>query len=398
MRLAFPDGGRTVLTYCTNVHAIEAPADLLDALFRYCRPVRDRIGTPLLSLGLWISRRASRALASEPAERRRLVEALAANGLEIVTLNGFPYGDFHAERVKEDVYRPDWADVRRYEYTLELATLLEELLPSDIPEGTISTLPLGYVPGGDEAVVEECALRLAHLAVDLDRLAQRRGRPIRVCLEPEPGCLLETTPQAIGFFAEHLRPAARRRGVSDEVLDRHLGLCFDACHQAVAFEDAAASWEAIAAAGIVVGKVQLSCALEASSGSSELLRPFDEPRFLHQVRRRDARGRIDRWMDLLPALESLSAGESEVRVHFHVPLDWRPTGALRTTAGSLADLAGRIAATRPLPHLEVETYTWTVLPEDIRPRDDASLIEGIARELRFAEEALAVHGGARVKV
>src|SRR5207249_680902 len=207
MRLRYPDGGRTILTYCTNVHAIEELTSVLAALSRYCAPVRRRLGVRRLSLGLWLSRRSAGELVASPDARARLREALEANGLELATLNGFPYGDFHAERVKEEVYRPDWADVRRHHYTLDLARILCELLPADVEEGTISTLPLTYAPTAGASSAEECATTLAHLAVDLHRLADRHGRRIRVCLEPEPDCIVETSDQAIAFFHDRLRPA-----------------------------------------------------------------------------------------------------------------------------------------------------------------------------------------------
>src|SRR5438128_954762 len=275
MRIRFPDGGRTILTYCTNVHAMEDLECVLAALARYCAPVPRR-------------------------------------------------------------------------------------------------------------------------------LAERHGRRIRVCLEPEPDCIVETSEQAIAFFHDRLRPAVRRRGVDPSVVDRHLGLCFDACHQAVEFEDPAAAWRKIAQAGIRVGKVQLSCAVEvpeeASSQAEMRLRPFDEIRFLHQVRRRDRKGVIERWTDLGPALAARErlAAPADWRVHFHAPLHWEPQErGLRTTATDLLALIARVAATRPLPHLEVETYTWNVLPESLRPRDDQTLVEGIAREIEFAERALAACGAQR---
>jgi len=399
MRIRFPDGSRTILTYCTNVHAIDDLDSVLAALSRYCAPVRRRLGVRRLSLGLWLSRRSASELLASPDARTQLREALEANGLELVTLNGFPYGDFHAERVKEEVYRPDWADVRRHHYTLDLAHILCELLPTDVEEGTISTLPLTYAPTAGASSAEECATTLAHLAVDLHRLADRHGRRIRVCLEPEPDCIVETSDQAIAFFHDRLRPAVRRRGVDPEIVDRHLGLCFDACHQAVEFEDPAAAWSRISEAGIRVGKVQLSCALEVpeedSSHAEPRLRPFDEIRFLHQVRRRDRKGVIQGWTDLGPALAARErfAEPADWRVHFHAPLHWEPEGhGLRTTTQDLLGLIPRVAATRPLPHFEVETYTWNVLPEAIRPRDDETLVEGIAREIEFAERALAACG------
>src|SRR5207245_3842125 len=229
MRIRFPDGGRTILTYGTIVHAIEDLESVLAALARYRAPVRRRLGVRRLALGLWLSRRSASELLASPDACARLREALDANGLEVVTLNGFPYGDFHAERVKEEVYRPDWTDVRRHHYTLDLAHLLCELLPADVEEGTISTLPLTYGPAAKASSAEECATILAHLAVDLHRLAERHGRQIRVCLEPEPDCIVETSEQAIAFFHDRLRPAGRRAGVGPAAAARRRRRCQGPC-------------------------------------------------------------------------------------------------------------------------------------------------------------------------
>ena len=58
----------------------------------------------------------------------------------VFTINGFPYGNFHGERVKEQVYRPDWSNPDRLEYTVLLFEILEKLLqPGE--EGSVSTLP-----------------------------------------------------------------------------------------------------------------------------------------------------------------------------------------------------------------------------------------------------------------
>jgi len=388
-----------ILTYCTNVHPIEDLVAASEALSRYCAPVRRRLGIERLSLGLWLSRRAASALAGSADERRRFAETLAANGLEAVTLNGFPYGDFHAERVKQNVYRPDWSDPRRFEYTLDLARILADLLPYDVDEGTISTLPLGYAPWMDADHLGACAEAMARLAAELDGIAQSTGRFVRLCLEPEPDCAVETTRQAIDFFWGPLLGAARRLGTSDRALGQHLGLCFDACHQAVQFEDPQRAWSELVAAGIQVGKIQLSCALAAPGESADLLAAFDEPRFLHQVRRRSGDGTLDARADLGEALRERGAlrRDGDWRVHFHAPLHWRPEAgdALGTTVDDLLRLLPEIVTGDRLPHLEVETYTWSVLPERLRPQDDESLIEGIAREIEFVERALAEIGVVR---
>jgi sugar phosphate isomerase/epimerase len=377
--------GPALLSYCANVHPGETLADVLTAVRRFAGPVRRELGLTQMGLGLWLSRRALSAAQAEGVGALR--DALAEEDLVVFTMNGFPYGNFQGEVVKRDVYRPDAATDERREYLYGLACVLAELVPADAGEATISTLPLGH---RDEMVGERvlaAARQLGRLAADLARLRDRTGRAVRVCLEPEPGCVIETTDQVARFFTETLP----RAGVSRELVDAHLGVSFDTCHQAVQFEDPRAALATLAAAGVRVGKVQLSSALVIPQPSlpqarAELLR-FDEPRFLHQVR-----CRIDDEVlgfDELGDAEQLPVSRAW-RVHFHVPIHRQLMGALSTTRSFIEEtLRALVGGPLPLPHLEVETYTWSVLPEGERPVDDAGLIRGLAAEMRFVIDQLA---------
>jgi sugar phosphate isomerase/epimerase len=389
MRIRTAEGREALLTYCANVHAGETLSDVLEMASRFAGPVRCRLGVAEMGLGLWLSRTALTELRAEGLARLR--DALADEGLFAFTLNGFPYGDFQAAVVKRRVYHPDAGTEERRTYLRELAEALTSLLPDDLDAGTISTLPLGH-RGEAGLDLEARALdQLCGLAQDLARLRERTGKSIRVCLEPEPGCLIETTPEAVRFFTEALPDAARRHGVEAAAWQEHLGLCFDACHQAVAFEDAAAALRSLRAAGVAVGKAQLSSALVVRApGSAEarrLLAGFDEPRFLHQARAQRDDGGLAA-VDDLPEAAQLPA-DRPWRVHFHVPIHRALVGELGTTRDFLEAALGELRRWDRLPHLEVETYTWSVLPEGERPRDDAGLIEGIAEELRWVRDRVA---------
>jgi len=387
VRLAIGEGRTALVTYCANVHPGERLAELWAALDA-AAAVRARLGLERMAIGLWLSRPAQGELGSSGA---LLADELAARDLEVFTMNGFPYGNFHAPVVKRAVYHPDWTTAERRGYTLALAEILAGLLPPDLQDGTISTLPLGHRE--EEADGAAALDQLCRLAVDLARLADRTGRRVRVLCEPEPGCLLETTRDAVEWWTAALPAAARRTGVPYDVVAAHLGICFDTCHQAVAFEDPAASLDALAAAGVPVGKMQLSSALvipapRSPEGRAALAR-FAEPRFLHQVRARDGSalaGADD--MDLTDALP-----DSAWRIHFHVPIHRAAVGEVDTTRDFLRGaLVWLRAPGRALPHLEVETYTWSVLPEGERPSDTASLCAGIAAELAWVAAELT--GGA----
>ncbi|HXY34464.1 MAG TPA: metabolite traffic protein EboE, partial [Planctomycetaceae bacterium] len=324
---------------------------------------------------------------------RRFAEGLRRRGLTCHTLNAFPFGDFHSPRVKENVYVPSWADRARLDYTLGAARTLAQLLPAG-EDGSISTVPLGY-PGLDSApeFLGRYVDNLIAAARELDRLRDESGYTIRVGLEPEPCCWLDTTPSAIEFFTTRLWPAARERGCSDQVRT-HIGLCFDVCHQAVAFEDVGRSIAAFDEAGIRINKIHITCAIELREPANNraaraALAQYCEPRYLHQTKARLADGRVLTQFDLDPGFalepppEFLAA--SAWRTHFHVPVDAERLGPLTTTR---AELRAALAAVRRLsyaPHLEVETYTWDVMPGG-GPLD---LVDGLSRELRATQALLA---------
>ncbi|GGC13494.1 metabolite traffic protein EboE [Cellulomonas carbonis] len=382
MRLHHPDGTRVHLAYGTNVHPAEDVDGLLAQLDRYGRRVREHLGVATLGLGLWLPARAAAALAADPAGTDRLRSALRAAGLEVVTLNAFPYAAFHAPRVKHAVYRPDWSTPERLAYTLDCAAVLTRLLPDDADRGSISTLPLGWRAGWDRTRHRAAEDALHRLTDGLRALADRTGRVVRVGLEPEPGCVLETSTDAV----------ARLGGLDAE----HLGVCLDLCHVATEFEDPAAAVERVRDAGIPVVKVQVSAALHAADPTvaRTALSAFAEDRFLHQVRERAGRrdAAVVRRDDLPDALgaDGLPA-VGPWRVHVHVPVHHEPEPPLTSTRDALLrGLAAVLGSPAALTdHLEVETYTWSVLPDHLRPADDDGLVAGLAAELAWTRDRLA---------
>lgn len=398
MRLELGDGRRALLSYCANVHPGERLTDLWAALDA-AQLVRTSLGLDKLGLGLWLARAALAELGTAPGGAATfLADELAWRGLEVVTINGFPYGNFHADVVKRAVYHPDWTTEERPAYTLALAELLAAVLPPDRESGTISTLPIAHRGeiAGDPASHEARACDLlCALAGDLARLRVRTGKHIRVCLEPEPGCTVETTADAVRLWTEALPLATERTGTSPAAVREHLGVCFDTCHLAVAFEEPADSLDSLAAAGVPVGKMQLSSALAIAAPASHAgrgaLTRFAEPRFLHQVRTLGDGGELIGADDVDPDLSVLDElpADRPWRVHFHVPIHRDAVGEVGTTREFLRGaLAWLVSSTGPLPDLEVETYSWNVLPGDERPGDLADLVAGIAAEMRWVRREL----------
>jgi hypothetical protein len=392
------------LTYCTNIHRGETWPEVLAALERHLPAVKASFAPDRrLGVGLRLSALAAQALrdARAFAQLRGLLDA---HDLYVFTINGFPYGPFHGVRVKEEVYQPDWQHEERLVYTDLLADLLADLLPDEPDlEGSVSTVPgtfkpLAQAPGVAERIADNMVRHAAHLFL----LRARTGRTIALALEPEPYCLLETIDETVRFFEQHLfagRAVERlanlcgvSRGDAEQALHRHLGVCYDVCHAAVEYEDPRGGLAQLRAAGIRVPKLQLSAALRIApvdAARAERLRAFDEPVYLHQVVERQG-GALTRYLDLPQAFAALGDGAAangprEWRVHFHVPIFLAEIEHFSTTQDFLREI---LAIHREQPvsaHLEVETYSWDVLPEQDRQDDVAT---AIARELAWVRDRL----------
>ena len=374
---------RLPLSYCTNVH----PGLTLDAvnagLDAFTRPAAENFGRPLAA-GLWLAQPVIAELTQSPGATRVFAESLRARAFTCHTLNAFPFGNFHSERVKKNVYLPDWSTPERLQYTQECARVLATLLPDDC-QGSISTVPLGFksLPHGD-GFLERCCDRLIALAQFLEQLEEETDKCVRLAIEPEPLCVLELTSETIAFF-EMLRQRADDARAR-EAVERFIGGCYDVCHQAVEFEDVPASIRALSESDIRINKVHITCAVELDNPREnvkgrEALAHFVEPRYMHQTMIRRSSGQIERLPDLTseialsPAEESLDA--DKWRIHFHVPVDADNLGPLGTTRNELKAALRSVAGLLYAPHLEVETYTWNVLPG----RQQVALVDGLTREL-----------------
>ncbi len=396
MKLSLP--AQPHLTYCTNIHPAESWAEVRENLARYVLAVKARVAPDRpFGVGLRLSAQAAESLEA-PRELEAFREFLDAHGLYVFTINGFPYGVFHRQRVKEEVYLPDWLDPARLVYTDRLARILAAVLPAEPGlEGSVSTAPGAFKARvkdeGDAARMAEQMIR--HVAA-LHRLSEQTGKVISLALEPEPCCHMETVAETVTFFERHLLSAGAvgrlatltglGRAASEAFLRSRLGVCFDACHMAVEFEDPRDALETLRRAGIRIGKFQISAGLRVPLRGHDperlaALRPFAESVYLHQVVERGAGGLI-RYVDLPQALAAAERGGEprEWRVHFHVPLFLERLGPFLNTQEFLVTLLDLVRHDPPSQHFEVETYTWDVLPEEYRRED---VVTAIAREIEW---------------
>jgi hypothetical protein len=390
-----PDG-RGWLTYCLNIHPAESWEAVRAALLGPTRAIKAQVSPDApFAVGLRFSAETVRDLA-DPAARADLVQILAREDYRAVTVNGFPYGPFHGTRVKENVYQPDWRSAERLGYTTDLTDLMAGIAPTG-ETVSLSTVPGAFKPLGVGAEAEMAA-NYIRAAAHCARLRERTGVEITIAIEPEPFCFLETIVESVAFFEAHLfcdravammaDLAGLSRGEAAAALPRHLGLCYDVCHAAVEYEDARASLAALRGAGVPIHKLQLSSALritQVDAAAREALTAFDEPTYLHQIVARRGTD-LSRFPDLPEALERGAAADGEEwRVHFHVPVFVGELPEFSTTKDFLAQILALHRETPISPHLEVETYTWGVLPEALT-RD--GLEAAVARELDWVMERL----------
>lgn len=369
------------LAYCTNVHRGESWLETLLSLQKYIPAIRQRVCPDKpFAIGLRLSERAAREL-SDAAALLEFRRWMGKNSCYVFTINGFPYGQFHATRVKEHVYSPDWSAPERVAYTNLLFNLLAEMMPKEV-EGSVSTLPCtfkGFYPTNDtlKLIRQNLWKTVEHIA----RLSSKTGRTLHLGLEPEPLCWLESTAETLHFF-DHMRAEHPR----DERLMQHLGVNYDTCHFAVEYEEPQTALGCLINAGIKISKIHLSSALKVTPTpeAREKLRVFADDIYLHQVVSRNSAGERAIFTDLPEALGAARTAYRdetvelpEWRIHFHVPLHAPAAAPFDNTNDdllSVLDLLGQYPAI--CSHLEMETYTWEVLPPELKERDVADQIAG----------------------
>jgi hypothetical protein len=378
------------LAYCTNVHRGETWAQTFGTLEQFTLRVRDRVapGRPF-AIGLRLGAQTAREL-SDRATLTAFQRWLERENCYVFTINGFPHGRFHGGRVKEQVYLPDWTSDERVAYTNLLFDLLAELVPAGV-EGSVSTVPASY----KEFIKSEeqvAAMRrnvwrsVEHIAA----VSERTGKTLHLGLEPEPLCYLETSAEMVRFYQQL---ASDRPG--DDRLGRHLGVNYDTCHLAIEFEDPREAMRRYREAGVKISKLHFSNALRVRPTPEALaaLRPFDDVVYFHQVISRSADGALRTYKDLDVALAEAAKNPppatDEWRIHFHIPLHCEPTALYGNTADHLLGVMDELAQDPAMcSHLEMETYTWEVMPGEMK-RD---IVEQLAGEYAWTLRELGQRG------
>ncbi|MEH1780514.1 MAG: metabolite traffic protein EboE [Nostoc sp.] len=398
------------LTYCSNIHPGESWLEVFANLKTYIPELKSRLSpTEPFGIGLRLANIAAKQLL-ESNNLAQLQTWLTQQDLYVFTLNGFPFGGFHRQVVKDQVYLPDWSTEERVDYTLNLAQILATLLPEEL-DGGISTLPLSYKPWWEkdqatfEIVLKKSCLNIASVVVEMIRIREETGKILHIDLEPEPDGLIENTSEIIDFYQNWLLPIGGNylseklnieQSLAETKLLEHVRICYDTCHFSVEYEQPKSVFTRLQSAGIKIGKIQISAAIkvkipadvEKRSLIVERLRPFAESTYLHQVIERRNDGTLHHYPDLITALPHLEQSLAEEwRTHFHVPIFIHDYQILQSTQDDIATVLYLLQTNNACSHLEIETYTWDVLPSEMK----IDLLTSIQREYEWVLKELAAN-------
>ena len=390
------------LTYCSNIH----PGEKWDDHFKELRENLPFIKQQLspgqsFGLGLRIANEASVEL-SKPEKIAEFKNWLAAEDIYVFVINGFPYGGFHNTVVKDHVHTPDWTTKDRLDYTVRLFNILEQLLPDNM-EGGVSTPPLSYrLWWKSDAEKQKATLDATNniliLLDELIRIKEQTGKKLHLDIEPEPDGILDNMVDFINWYRDVLLPAGlsfiqKKYGFSTQksqetILD-HIQLCYDICHAAVGFEEPESILKSLQEIGIKVGRIQISSALKVDFCTNRELKrraieTFNEPVYLHQVVSRNSDYTKTHYADLPDALAHWNENQEQWRVHFHVPLFIASYGVLDSTQSDIVKTLDIQQKSPFTSFLEVETYTWSVLPDDMQK----PIGESIVREMQWVKQIL----------
>lgn len=388
------------LSYSTLVHPGDTWDEIWASLTTYLPKVKERVAPKeRFGVSLRLSAKSAAQLVADQAVRDRCKKFLDDNDMYVYTVNAFPYGSFKGSIVKEQVYEPDWRSEERTQYTINVAEVLADIAPESISP-SIQSAPLGFKPrvtGKD--VVSSYRMHVLRVAAHLIELESRTGRHITLALEPEPHCFLETTDETVDYFRNDLYSGESATALAklaripiseaQAALRRYVGIVFDIGHQSVGFEDIPASLQKLVDAGVPIFKLQEVAAMripEVTSEAVEELGRFAKSIYLTQTVEKK-NGRLTRFLNLEDAFKAWKAdpGPREWRTHFHVPVFLDDLGAFGTTRFALEEALKFHKKTPLSRQLEIETYTWDVLPEHLKTGD---IVDYVCREIEWVRGQL----------
>nr|YP_010478809.1 hypothetical protein N4K71_pgp085 [Neustupella aerophytica]UVI61114.1 hypothetical protein [Neustupella aerophytica] len=397
------------LTHCSNIYPGNSWEEIFNNLKVNIPLIKAKLSpTQPFGIGLRLSYKAAFEL-SIPKNINIFKNWLYQNNCYVTTINGFVYGEFSNTSIKETVYDPDWSTKERYDFNYILI-LISSMLCLPGKEIGFSTSPLGYKFGLNkpDTILKEGSEYLLSLLELLIEIYKTEGKLIHIDFEPEADCILESIDDIVKFFNQiSLKIRCRQKMLlskAKKLLCRHVRICYDICHQAVQFEDHIKNFDVLNKTKIKIGKIQISSALDIKFCQFEPnfvvneLEKFNDNIYLHQAVERKPDGTLSRFRDLpevIHYIQNMSNSKQDwltwnlegfrnVRLHFHVPIYIQNIISQKYAIFSTTykDIIAVIEYIKHFPItscLEIETYTWEVLPKYLK----LDLLSSIIKEYEW---------------
>jgi hypothetical protein len=362
------------LSYCLNAFDFSGDWKMslnrVDSIFSKVREKSLISSKEMLGLGFWTSSNFLKLMQCDE-NIGYLQKFLKSRNYFISTVNAFPYGVFHNQPVKDKVYLPNWLNEKRVEFTIKAAVFLQKFLPEN-GIGSISTLPGAYklhIKSSDHKIMKQIADNLEKVAESLAYIYEATGKKIRLGVEMEPDCIWETPEEFVGFYNNYLS--------AFKYAPEYIGVCYDTCHQELIESTPGAGLRIFLNNDIPIVKIQLSAALEIQNIEFfKNIKNFDEHVYLHQTRIFNNHGEISEKFIDIPCLKTMSEEDAILKCHFHLPIFWDEKG--KFFASARKELLKTLDFLKKNPNIcqdiEIETYTYNVLPDCINNNDITSAV------------------------
>jgi sugar phosphate isomerase/epimerase len=393
------------LSYCTNIHTGESWTEMFENLKVYLLNIKQKVSEKEpFGIGLRLSHQAAVELSNKTV-LQSFKKWLILNNLYVFTINGFPYGNFHGETIKDQVHTPDWTTGLRKEYTILLFDILGALVPEHLVGG-ISTSPISYKYWyTTEVRLEDAKIKACDYLIDVVQhlidIKNLTGKSMHLDIEPEPDGCIENSKEFLHFYNDYLLklgvPLLMKKNnytinEADNAIREHIQLCFDICHFSIAYEKPSEVIKKMRDNRIKIGKIQISaalkCNLENNNTIQELqnyLRPFHEPNYLHQAVIKTKENNYLKFRDLDVAIAAMNVADfKELRTHYHVPVFLAEYQELQSTQDDIIETLQLWKTDNFTDHLEIETYTWDVLPDKMK----TDIIGAVTREINWVRNSI----------
>lgn len=351
------------LMYCSNIFKNNTQKQLFNNLNKLIKKLKSKFNKEKkFSIGLCASNKLSNELIKNINIFSKYIKKKKIN---IPSLNGFSYNNFHKKITKDNIYWPDWSSIKRVNYTNNLIKLLDNI--NNKNKKSISTMPISYKGWINKKNTVYIYYKTAKNLTKVTENIIKNKSNIIISIEPEPTCLIEKSQEFINYFNNWIKPLYKKYSINNKKnIKNIIGICYDICHFAVQFEKHEKILNNLEKENIIIGKLQISSALKINDDRTKKenkqiiknLNVFKYSSFLHQINNIN-KNKTKIYKDIKYSIKYLKKNiKSEWRIHFHIPIYINKYKNFRTTNNEIKNVMQNINKKNFTGHIEIETYTY----------------------------------------